>query len=391
MSTVVLSSVVTVAAGQAAPKQKYFSDAGTPFIRAGSLEGLLLSDDAEACEKLSVDSAKQNGMKLFTKGAILFAKSGMSATMGRVYQLPCDAYVVSHLAVLTPSCEVDARYLMYWLRKNSPSRLINDPAYPSIRLEDISNLKFPLPPLKEQRRIAAILDKADAIRKKRAEALTLLDTFLRATFLDMFGDPVTNPKGWEVRPFGALLDIPLRNGISPSSNGTIKASVLTLSAITRQSFDGSHAKEGMFEREVAKSDQVSSDDFYICRGNGNANLVGKGYFADVSMPGTAFPDTMIAARPKIDELSKAFLEMIWNSSSVREQIVKSARTTNGTYKINQRATEQIRIICPPMSEQGEFAGVSARTHETRTTLVTQLNESNNLFSSLSQQAFRGEL
>jgi len=64
---------------------------------------------------------------------------------------------------------------------------------------------FPIPPIGEQRRIAAILDQADAIRRKRQEAIRLTEELLRATFLDMFGDPVTNPKGWDVKNFGSLI------------------------------------------------------------------------------------------------------------------------------------------------------------------------------------------
>ena len=61
-------------------------------------------------------------------------------------------------------------------------------------------MEIPLPPLEEQKRIAAILDKADALRRKRQQAIDLTDRLLRSIFLDMFGDPVTNPKGWEVEP-----------------------------------------------------------------------------------------------------------------------------------------------------------------------------------------------
>lgn len=62
-----------------------------------------------------------------------------------------------------------------------------------------ANLEIPLPPLPEQKRIAAILDVADALRAKRREAIAQLDVFLQSTFLEMFGDPVKNPKGWEIR------------------------------------------------------------------------------------------------------------------------------------------------------------------------------------------------
>ena len=71
-----------------------------------------------------------------------------------------------------------------------------------INKSKFSEIEIPLPPLAEQKRIAAILDKADTIRRKRQAAIKLVEDFLRATFLDMFGDPVTNPKGWMVEPLG---------------------------------------------------------------------------------------------------------------------------------------------------------------------------------------------
>ena len=70
----------------------------------------------------------------------------------------------------------------------------------------LSDFEIALPRFEEQKRIAAILDKADSLRRKRAQAIALADDFLRATFLDMFGDPVTNPKGWPVKPLGTLIE-----------------------------------------------------------------------------------------------------------------------------------------------------------------------------------------
>ena len=82
-------------------------------------------------------------------------------------------------------------------------------------------LQIPLPPLEEQKRIAAILDKADAIRRKRQQAIQLADDFLRSVFLDMFGDPVTNPKGWEVKHLGDCLDF-LTSGARGGQSITVK-------------------------------------------------------------------------------------------------------------------------------------------------------------------------
>src|SRR5690554_3795215 len=80
------------------------------------------------------------------------------------------------------------------------------------RPAEVRNIEIPLPPLPEQKRIAAILDKADAIRRKRQQAIQLADDFLRAVFRDMFGDPVTNPKAWELRPLIFLVTGAFQNG-----------------------------------------------------------------------------------------------------------------------------------------------------------------------------------
>lgn len=83
--------------------------------------------------------------------------------------------------------------------------------FPAVKL---NALQLPLPPLDEQRRIADILDRADSIRRKRRETIALTEELLRSAFLEMFGDPVTNPKGWPVTPLGGLVDI--RGGGTPS-------------------------------------------------------------------------------------------------------------------------------------------------------------------------------
>ncbi len=119
----------------------------------------------------------------------------MSATKGHIYRLRDEAYVVNHLAALIPNHD-SAKFLEHSLRVFSPTRLIQDAGYPSIRLSDVATMKIPLPPLAEQRRIAEVLDRAEALRAKRRAALAQLDSLTQSIFLDLFGDPVTNPKSW---------------------------------------------------------------------------------------------------------------------------------------------------------------------------------------------------
>ena len=96
---------------------------------------------------------------------------------------------------------VHAKFLYHWLRHNRPylESLGNGATFKEVSKAVVARIEIPLPPLPEQRRIAEILDKADALRAKRRAALAQLDTLTQSIFLDMFGDPATNPKGWPIK------------------------------------------------------------------------------------------------------------------------------------------------------------------------------------------------
>lgn len=117
-----------------------------------------------------------------------------------------------HIAHIKPDLQrVDTHYLAHIL--NSPKirreaeRVAKGVAQRTVTLGDLKRFEIPVPPLPEQRRIADILDKADTIRRKRKEAIALTEDLIRSTFLEIFGDPVTNPKRWQTKPLGDLADI----------------------------------------------------------------------------------------------------------------------------------------------------------------------------------------
>jgi len=134
-----------------------------------------------------------------------------AGTIGKVAIVPYEALpgvINQALMRIRPNPEIIlCRYLKWLLEspkyqrdifgKSAGSALKNLAA-----ISEIKKCKIPLPPLEEQRRIAAILDKADGVRRKRKEAIRLTEELLRSTFLEMFGDPVTNPKGWEIVKLG---------------------------------------------------------------------------------------------------------------------------------------------------------------------------------------------
>lgn len=184
--------------------------------------------------------------------------------------------------------------------------------------------------------------------------------------------------------------MPLRNGLSPSKSGKVLANVLTLSAITGSGFNPTAVKEGTFISTPPISQSVNVSDFLICRGNGNLDLVGRGFFPRSSMPDTTFPDTMIAARIE-SGIKRPFLELVWNSRAVRTQIEASARTTNGTYKVNQTMLEAVAFFCPPIDSQRLFANRTTAIENLKLSQQASLNELDQLFAALQHRAFRGEL
>ena len=104
---------------------------------------------------------------------------------------------------------LDAQYLYYWLKANKEylQDLGVGATFKEISKTVIANVEIPLPPINEQRRIASILDKADELRQKRQQAIEKLDQLLQATFIDMFGDPVSNPKGFKVAKLAEQVDL----------------------------------------------------------------------------------------------------------------------------------------------------------------------------------------
>jgi len=363
-----------------------------PWISAKSMGSFELGDAEESVTRLGAE----NGTRLVGPGAVLFVVRGMSlAKEFRVGLTTRPATFNQDLKAIEPANDVDSRYLAHCLRASGRRILldVDSAAHGTrkLRTEFIEGFPVPLPPLVEQKRIAGILDAADALRAKRRESIALLDTLLQSTFLDMFGDPVINPMGWEEPSLGQLAQSGFRNGLSPSTKGLVDGEVLTLAAITHGRFDFSARKRARFNKEPSPSQMLSTDRFLICRGNGNIQLVGAGAFPDRSSDRVCFPDTMIAITADPQVLTAAYLESVWGSRRVRRQIEGRARTTNGTHKVNQQILSSIVFPVPPAELQHRFAVIVKSVEKQKAAQRAHLAELDTLFASLQQRAFRGAL
>ena len=281
----------------------------------------------------------------------------------------------------------DPRYGNHWI--NSPEirfrlrRLVNGiHLYP----KDVSRLHIPLPPLPEQKRIAAILDAADNLRAKRRESLAQLDTLLQTTFLDMFGDPVTNPMGWSTSAIGELGEVITGNTPSrknPEYYGDaiewIKSDNINDPSFTLTKADERLSKYGRSVARIAPEGSI----LITCIA-GSPSCIGNAGIADRDV---AFNQQINAFVPsKHIDMWFAFSFFL-----VGKRLVQMASTNSMKGMVSKSAFSGIEVPLPPLDLQRRFATIVESLERQKTRLRNHLTELDTLFASLQSRAFNGEL
>jgi len=255
--------------------------------------------------------------------------------------------------------------------------------------EFFGSLQIPLPPLAEQKRIAAILDAADALRAKRREAIAQLDALLQSSFLTLFGDPVSNPMGWEVRELGSLAKF--LNGDRgknyPSKTDFVSEGIPFINA---GHLDGGKVDfNGMNYITKQKFDQLGGgktrpgDLIYCLRGS-------LGKMAIVRHAGeSAIASSLVIIRPS-EECVLEFLYQFLDSPFGRQEI---HRFDNGSSQPNLSAAsvKKYSVPLPPLPLQQKFAAIVESIERQKATQRAHLAELDALFAALQHRAFRGEL
>ncbi|MEI6606901.1 MAG: restriction endonuclease subunit S [Verrucomicrobiota bacterium] len=365
---------------------EYWSDE-IPWASVKDFKSLDLAKTQDSISRKGLEASASN---LIPAGHVIIPTR---MALGKAAINSIDMAINQDLRALIPKVPLDSRYLLHSMigLADEIIRYGSGATVKGITQENLGKLQIPLPPLAEQKRIAAILDAADALRAKRRETLAQLDALLQSTFLTLFGGPVTNPMGWPVRNLTSVIGDSFRNGLSPSTRGKVAGRVLTLSAITSGEFAPQFLKDAIFDRSPSENQQVTRNTFLICRGNGNKSMVGIGVFPLADMPSVSFPDTMIACTIDRSQVEPEYLQSTWSTAKVRKQIDAGARTTNGTYKVNQALLGSIEFPLPPLDVQQKFAAIVESIERQKTAQRGHLAELEALFAALQHRAFRGEL
>ncbi len=287
--------------------------------------------------------------------------------------------------VLSEANNIDPKFAYYFLNTlNLP-----DVGY-SRHFRFLKRTFFPLPPLEEQRRIAAILDKADGVRRKRKEAIRLTEELLKSTFLEMFGDPVTNPKGWEVVKLGSLVVGQLNNGIFKKNHeyGGDTPVVWVKELFSGYTIDCSESRTLTPTDEEVKKFGLTKGDILFCRSSLNREGIGFNNVFDGMDFSALFECHIIRVSLNQRKVNSIFLNYLLRFPGLRKQIIAKANTVTMS-TIGQSEIKKIEFYLPPKELQDKFEIFLRKIATNRTKLENK--ESENLFNSLLQRAFRGEL
>lgn len=295
---------------------------------------------------------------------------------------------------LTPFSKLDRGWLLHVLRPRlgQIERLGKHALVNNVSLSDIKNLSVPLPPLAEQKRIADILDRAEALRASRRAALALLDTLPQAIFIEMFGDPVTNPKGWPIAQFGSLIKSGPQNGFyKPATEYGSGTPIIRIDGF----YDG--VVTGLAKLKRVNTDEAERALYSLATGDILVNRVispeylGKCALIPELSEVTIFESNMMRLRVDTIRLDPRFTVEMLQSKRIAAQILQSAKHAVNQSSINQQDVRGFHFPLPPLPLQQEFAHRVAAVEALRSTHRASLAALDELFASLQHRAFRGEL
>ena len=285
-------------------------------------------------------------------------------------------------------------YLGHWLDHAAPVLRARGRGATFLQVSkgDIASLQIPLPPLAEQKRIAGILDAADALRAKRREALAQLDNLLQSTFLDMFGDPVTNPKGWELTTVGRIGSI--QGGLQVTSRRRslpIERPYLRVANVFRGFLELDEIKKMRLTESELLRTTLDYDDILIVEGHGNKAEIGRCARWDGSIDQCVHQNHLIRLRCDRSKASPIYVEKFINSPGGRRSLIGTSRTTSGLNTISVSKVRGSEIQLPSLDLQHRFAAIVESIDEQRTRQRAHLAELDTLFASLQSRAFQGDI
>jgi type I restriction enzyme S subunit len=276
---------------------------------------------------------------------------------------------------------------LYWALQSVDLTLGLDRAAKGLTLNKAKLLEIgiPLPPLAEQWRIAEVLDRAEALQAKRGAALAQLDSLTQSLFLDLFGDPATNPKGWPRKPIGEIGKVITGNTPPRANPGYYGTHIEWIKSdnINTPHYYLTKASEGLSESGKAVARTVPAGSILVTCIAGSPECIGNAAMTDREV---AFNQQINAFVPVNGNADFLYAQML-----VGKRLIQEASTAGMKGMVSKGRFERITLVLPPIELQREFARRVTAVEKLKTAQRASLAELDALFATLQHRAFRGEL
>jgi|TARA_R110002033_G_C3896811_1_gene239588 type I restriction enzyme S subunit len=387
-----LRELITLTGGHAF-KSGDFEDSGIPLIRIGTANsGVFKTNDfvflpQEYKSKYSKYLVMPKDLLITLTGTVGKGDYGNVCVATGVY----DSYLLNQRVakINIKSSNLYKRYLYLFLAtpevKRNLTSLSRGVRQANIKNDDILDLEIPLPSLAEQKRIAAILDKADAIRRKRQQAIQLADDFLRSVFLDMFGDPVTNPKGWEVKPIGKLCEV--NSGSTPSRKNEhyYKGNIPWVKTGEVDGYVIVDTEEHISKDAIKETScKLNPKGSLLIAMYGQGKTRGK-----VGILGVDAATNQACAVLKPSNMIN--MTYLYHYIKLSYEKLRELGQGAGQPNLNSRLVKEFEILIPNEDDQEKFVIIAEKIETLKSAFDLGKTQTNINFNSLSQKAFAGEL
>jgi type I restriction enzyme S subunit len=379
-----LGRICTMLSGNAWSASK-FKDAGTiPLIRIQNLGN-------NENEKFIYWNDPFDEKFIVKKGDILLSLSGSIKV--DVWD-GVDALLNQRIVKLTPNYDVDHKWF-FWqitsiildIERMGKWALVNN-----VSITDLKEIQIPLPPLATQKRIAEILDAADALRRKDQELLKKYDELAQAIFIDMFGDPVKNEKGWEVKTLADIQVKKSQNGLYVSKEKYSSSEGVEMVHMS-DAFYGI-VKQGDLKRVIIPESEaikykLSDNDILVARRSLNYEGAVKPCLIRTNGNFLIYESSLIRIVIDQNKIHPLYLFYFLSNEKAKKEYVLKYVTKSTISGINNENLNKIQIVVPSIKLQLIF---NDRIQEINKLIeINKINLSDILFNSLIQKAFSGEL
>lgn len=313
----------------------------------------------ETKETVSEEGLRNSSTKLMPAGAVLLTSR---ATIG--FTAISTVPICTNQGFVNFICGPDLipEYLAYWLRTQREKMIqhAGGTTFKEIARGTLRKFEIPLPPLPEQRRIVDLLSRAEGIVRLRREAEKKAAELIPALFIDLFGDPATNPKGWAMALLPDVLSRPFKNGLYlPKDKYSLDGSDLGVEMVHMSDAFYGEVKRGDLRRVLADEKQIrdyglTKTDLLVARRSLNFDGAAKLCGVPESREPLLFESSFIRVTPKQDVVRTEFLLSYLNNESTRKAHVLSRISGITISGINQAALNQIPVLLPPVELQERF-------------------------------------